>query len=871
MSAVSEHWNDIANELSLSLDELMDNKLIESENISNRAEAILQLEKELETKEEIIFYDENLSSRNMKKFKHLKKIKFILTELEWVSYAENKYRFENTYDLEYDVDNLNNLYDQTYLEIKDLKNIKVNNLIQIDANISIELDKETCQLNVCETHIEDCGRRTEVLKKLLSDSFLLGRTKLSSVVAAASNIDKGIVNEIIKNSSISSIHIDNSIVDIKPFLDSKNLYEISYENMKLSSLDIFPVLKNVEMLNVTNNNIQDITDLVRIFPSLERLHASSNQIKRFPKELPENLHDIILSYNQISGVIDKFPQCTEAVNLSHNMIEKIIFENVDYDNEVLNLSHNEITDIENIKHFNSLNRLYIDFNPIINDSDKIKKITSHMEVSILPRVVYGSKDEVIGSFGIIDNADVSNKNNQAISDTIINRLKYNKAMNASYSSSVNSKTNNTKFSFLISGKWGSGKTHYYKTTLKTHLNLEGYELVEYSTYLNNAEDPFNTILTLMDKKIDPFLSNFFKELYKRKWLILILFTTVFLFQLSLDYVIYLKEHSSVISRIISPFGISESILKIMPLTLVISLLSLPLSLLLKNNEYLDQKNMLKKCGSDKKIIVIDDLERVKIEKQIEIINAIQTLKEHVNILVLMDEIEFCNSLSTYYGTEFDYKAYNSKIFDYKFNFSSIALIDYYENNVIVKDDKIDRILNFLLRNKTSLSKLSVRDLKKLLNNLFSNMVLLEAGEELKYINVLKEISTEVKKYIMVEEELALLKIVHVYNAITNDANRQEISKVLHGELSLDFYLVNYLEFNSLIQSQVLDLCINQINFGKINLEEIRYSKKVNSEDVELMINHCIKKGIFSKILSTASGVNNKEELIYYIFERLNYF
>ncbi len=621
---------------------------------------------------------EEVSNLELREFKSLKKIVYKYEEITYDDYLEIEETIKGGNLLE---EKLKNVIYNFEIEVKILKRVypfniekdlicKLRVLEELDIYTQIKFSKKDASINIKNYPSNSLGTINEMLDLINEEIEFLEKDFLfKKIEVIDSKIEDVEILYIKDKIDLKEITINKSMINYNLILEkSSDISFLELVHMSLTSIEQIPKLTNLQTLDLSFNKLGNIEDLEIKFPELENLILSHNKLTKIPNKFPENISDVYIDNNILEGTIINIPKDTGVLNLSHNKIKKIILKEQEYSNEVLELSYNEIEEFVNIERFKSTSLIRLDYNPIINNEKKAIELNKKNKISILPRIIYKSKKDLIGDFGIVKK-NIEKIEIEDLSFQISNDLKYSKTIMGNNSEWIKDGIDNN-YCGLIKGDWGSGKTYFYKNVLKEKLEGAGFELIEYSSTLNNQENSFYTILSSLTKESK--ISIFLGKLNESKWILILLFFLTIIFGVCIDYI----NQYIIYRNIVIPFEWSTSIINNLKLGFIIPVLSLPVTLKEKNKIWSGEENKLKKLSNVKKILVIDDLERIKVEKQIEVLNTIQTFKNYIPIILLTDEKEMKKMLITYYGKEFDYQNYKNKQFDYEYDYNIVSPTNY---------------------------------------------------------------------------------------------------------------------------------------------------------------------------------------------------
>jgi len=399
------------------------------------------------------------------------------------------------------------------------------------------------------------------------------------------------------------------------------------------------------------------------------------------------------------------------------------------------------------------------------------------------------------------------------------------------------------FTIFINGDWGTGKTFLVKQiyTLLTYYNQYiKEELLEHNTQLEN--------ITQKDYFKDLKLEKNFVPIYYNAWnndshidpISSIIFSIIKEHNILKDYQ---KESRDTIDKIASILDVvnvfSNGSVKelvetfkgkdIIPEITTIENLKETLNLLLDK--------LLAERG-DKLVIVVDELDRCNPVYAIKILERIKHFFDHENIIFVfsVNVNELTNTISNYYGNNFDSHRYLNKFFDIsidlpqidisrfmeylglhrnsyffneiifeiinKYNFSMRDCIRYYQSADIVeefvntssefgfKDDKGRQLIRIILL--PMLLGIKIIDLKKYLDIIKGN----DFNSFFEIINKINIIRSGIKRFLDVDEEGKISEesfkkqLLEIYNAIFNHPNNY--TEYINSQIELSRYSYNYM-------------------------------------------------------------------------------
>lgn len=399
------------------------------------------------------------------------------------------------------------------------------------------------------------------------------------------------------------------------------------------------------------------------------------------------------------------------------------------------------------------------------------------------------------------------------------------------------------FTIFINGDWGTGKTFLVKQiyTLLTYYNQYiTEELLEYNTQLEN--------ITQKDYFKDLKLEKNFVPIYYNAWnndshidpISSIIFNIIKEHNILKDYQ---KESTDTIDKIASILDVvnvfSNGSIKelvetfkgkdITPEITTVENLKETLNLLLDK--------LLAERG-DKLVIFVDELDRCNPVYAIKILERIKHFFDHENIIFVfsVNVNELTNTISNYYGQNFDSHRYLNKFFDVsidlpqidiskfmeylglhknsyffneiifeiinKYNFSMRDCIRYYQSADIVEefvntssefgfsDDKGRQLIRIFLL--PMLLGIKIIDLKKYLDIIKGN----DFNSFFEIINQIDIIHSGIKRFLdadkegKISDESFKKQLLEIYNAIFNHPNNY--TEYSNSQITLSRYSYNYM-------------------------------------------------------------------------------
>jgi|GEM_PF-5440590 len=174
---------------------------------------------------------------------------------------------------------------------------------------------------------------------------------------------------------------------------------------------LLPAAASLKALNVPNKNIRNLTGLEG-FTGLEQLDCNSNQLTSLP-ELPNNL-DWLLCYRNKIGRLPRLPESLRLLNCTNNELDmlpslpsglvrllcsgnklKALSDKLPITLEVIDFSHNQITQSPQLRHIPFLRFLYCSGNQLKQLPDLPLLFTLHCannQLKSLPELPYTLRD-----------------------------------------------------------------------------------------------------------------------------------------------------------------------------------------------------------------------------------------------------------------------------------------------------------------------------------------------------------------------------------------------------------------------------------------------------------------------------------------------
>ena len=317
--------------------------------------------------------------------------------------------------------------------------------------------------------------------------------------------------------SLENFNLNNKDLPIIPLFENEdNLKYLSMESNHINKIEHLVSLNNLIYLNLYGNNIREIENLnnvrklktlilsrnnitqiknVQMLTELEVFDLHSNRIKLIENlQSLKNLREINLANNLLCSFHELIlNKNLEDINLRKNLISVIptlsfgTFESL----KKLNLSRNLINKIhylEELTKLKKLKELYLEYNPVLNNSESL------MYINTLP--IKGKFPILINSSNEIANFAI-NKKSSGINDSL---------NNSSYS---NNKSENTK---LI--KKFKKKSELSFRTIKLRKTNHAFSSSRYKKYFLKDEEKSSFLLSSLISSLN--VRNFSPDFLKTK-------------------------------------------------------------------------------------------------------------------------------------------------------------------------------------------------------------------------------------------------------------------------------------------------------------------------------------------------------------------
>lgn len=321
-------------------------------------------------------------------------IKINKEDLNYMSKFFKMYdKIEEIYDLIYEIFVLGRYKIITNSIDEEKKNIELNFIINCNnnsiINFSISLDLKLIASGDFTSDYNYILKREIInLKKKYEKEITDLKTQNQEIMKELKEqkeLIKDLLNNKDKDSKTTSGKSNPSInKDIKTL----NLKGKKIGAKELKNLSLYP---NLEKLNISNNNISDISTLEKCsFKELKEFNLSINKIQNidiFKKFSFQKLNELYMDQNQISNLepLSKIDLThLQRLNLSFNIIEDIsVFSRINAPQlKYLNLSSNKIEDISIFGNdlFKEMRELYLDNNKI--DVEMYSYIIDYLKTKI---------------------------------------------------------------------------------------------------------------------------------------------------------------------------------------------------------------------------------------------------------------------------------------------------------------------------------------------------------------------------------------------------------------------------------------------------------------------------------------------------------
>ncbi|OHS98195.1 leucine-rich repeat-containing protein [Tritrichomonas foetus] len=286
------------------------------------------------------------------------------------------------------------IFDVSHNQIRKLPNFQTFSPILRTLDASFNKIEEIPELPDTLTHMYIHNNEINDIENFMNSSLIISDISFNKIeklldlppFMTTLNISHNLIKEInpINGDNITSINFSNNLISNLPFV---NLTQLKFSFNRIVKLDKCNIFNRITLLDISGNDIFEIPQEIFEIASLLKIIASFNHISSLPLGISEStVRFIDLSFNPIEE-IGEFPKCIEHVILNYCEIKHvpkilskyyelvelscigndIIFDeclmNLPKSLELLNLSHNRITNINlailrNLKYLNlSQNRL----------------------------------------------------------------------------------------------------------------------------------------------------------------------------------------------------------------------------------------------------------------------------------------------------------------------------------------------------------------------------------------------------------------------------------------------------------------------------------------------------------------------------------
>jgi Leucine-rich repeat (LRR) protein len=191
---------------------------------------------------------------------------------------------------------------------------------------------------------------------------------------------------------------------------SKNISNLVIVNKKIPEIpNNISLLKTVEILKIKNCQIMELPQKIVELTQLKKINFSNNRLKSFHffSSLFNNLIDLNINYNQLKEFPSEIKNCPNLLKLHliDNKIKKIPNEISALGKiEVLEISKNQIENLNNIGNLKNLKKLYISQNHIQNIDIEIGNCQNLLVLDLS----YNKIDNLPNSFSNLNNLKTLN-------------------------------------------------------------------------------------------------------------------------------------------------------------------------------------------------------------------------------------------------------------------------------------------------------------------------------------------------------------------------------------------------------------------------------------------------------------------------------
>ncbi|KPP58656.1 fibromodulin-like [Scleropages formosus] len=197
----------------------------------------------------------------------------------------------------------------------------------------------------------------------IQDGAFDNATNLVWVMLHRNQLDSNQIGKMafVKLINLDRLYLDHNILSRVPPNLPRSLRELRLNNNNISKIQStsFEGMRNLTILQLHNNALQEVGSALKGLTSLTVLDLSKNQLKKVPEGLPKMLQQLYMEFNSISAVPANF--CNQFYHLQY-----------------IRISHNELTDSgipPNIFNASGLVELDLSFNKL----EKIPPVSTSLE------------------------------------------------------------------------------------------------------------------------------------------------------------------------------------------------------------------------------------------------------------------------------------------------------------------------------------------------------------------------------------------------------------------------------------------------------------------------------------------------------------
>ena len=292
-------------------------------------------------------------SEDKMKFKWMKKqTNLRLTNLKLDS-LEDLIFFPNLISI-----NIENMNLENFEGIENCRNLKNISLIDTINKNYIGLNSLK---NIETIYVQGFVNLKEIIKNIK------GYTKLQNLTIYSAQLENiELLRELKDMETLSNLKLGvNKIKNIEPLADLKNLTELDLRSNLITDISPLKELTKLKTLNLTNNNIKDITPLEA---NKELIHLSLKGNLQIEGDRSKYSEEGIKALDEIGKILER----NGTIYLDSKQLG--LFNN--YKN--INLSSQNLTDLEILNGFNQLENLNLSFNKLTLEDIKSQEILSNM-------------------------------------------------------------------------------------------------------------------------------------------------------------------------------------------------------------------------------------------------------------------------------------------------------------------------------------------------------------------------------------------------------------------------------------------------------------------------------------------------------------